>query len=76
MVPLDFMVINSMVKKKGIPKLIHRWLTPKALAYWYMNDCSIKSNDSKGLLLNTHSFELSDIKRLCELFESRFKLKA
>lgn len=63
-------------EKKGIPKLIHRWLTPKALAYWYMDDGSMKSKDSKGVLLNTHSFELSDIKRLCELLESRFKLQA
>ena len=22
--------------KKVVPKLIHRWLTPRALAYWYM----------------------------------------
>ncbi len=36
----------------------------------------MKSKDSKGVLLNTHSFELSDIKRLCELLESRFKLQA
>ena len=62
--------------KKVVPKLIHRWLTPRALAYWYMDDGSLKSTMSKGVILNTHSFELSDIKRLCEILESKFLLKA
>lgn len=67
---------NCTNKKKVIPKLIHRWLTPKVLAYWFLDDGSIKSKDSKGVILNTHSFELSDIKRLCEIFEDKWNLKA
>ena len=63
-------------EKKGIPKLIHRWLTPKTLAYWFMDDGSMKSKESKGVLFNKHSFELSDIKRLCEIFESKFQFQA
>lgn len=62
--------------KKYIPKLIEKWLTPRALAYWYMDDGSIKSKESKGVIFNTHCFELNDIKRLCDIFESKFKLKA
>ena len=27
---------------KKVPKLIHPWLTPISLAYWYMDDGSIK----------------------------------
>ena len=41
-----------------------------------MGDGSLKSKDSKAVILNTHSFELSDIKRLCEIFEWKFKLKS
>jgi hypothetical protein len=33
--------------------LIRRWLTPKSLAYWYMDDGSFKSKSSKGTILNT-----------------------
>lgn len=51
-------------KKKVVPKLIHRWLTPMVLAVWYMDDGSIKSNQHKTVLLNTHSFSDQDLKRL------------
>ena len=36
----------------------------------------MKSKESKGVLFNKHSFELSDIKRLCEIFESKFQFQA
>ena len=36
----------------------------------------MKSKQSKGVIFNTHCFDLLDIKRLCELFESEFQLKA
>lgn len=55
---------NSTGKRKKYQ--IHRWLTPKALAYtkWFLDDGSMKSKESKAVILNTHSFELSDIKHL------------
>ena len=62
--------------EKGVPQLIDQWLTPKVLAYWYLDDGSMKSKQSKGVLFNTHSFTLSDIERLCEILQSKFELKA
>lgn len=41
-----------------------------------MDDGSIKSKQSKGVIFNTHGFDLPDIKRLCEFLESGFQLKA
>lgn len=57
-------------KKKGVPWLIHRWLKPVSLAHWYMDDGSIKSKQSKGVLLNTHGFSFKEIKNLCDLLGS------
>lgn len=61
-------------KKKVIPKLIHRWLTPRALAYWYMDDGSLKSTQSKGVLLNTQSFSHAEVKLLCTVLTKKFNL--
>lgn len=60
--------------KKVIPKLIHRWLTPRALAYWYMDDGSMKSAQSKGVLLNTQSFSYAEVQLLCDVLTDKFKL--
>lgn len=62
-------------KTKIVPKLIHRWLTPRALAVWYMDDGSIKSNHHKTILLNTHSFSDTDLKRLQNVLEQEFGIK-
>lgn len=61
--------------RKTVPKLIHRWLTPRGLAHWYMDDGSMKSNQSKGVLFNTHSFCAADVKRLCEVLQAKFAVK-
>ena len=60
--------------KKVIPKLIHRWLTPRALAYWYMDDGSMKSTQSKGVLLNTQSFSHAEVQLLCNVLTKKFNL--
>lgn len=36
----------------------------------------MKSKQSKGVLLNTHCFELSDVNRLCTILSSNFSLQA
>jgi len=41
-----------------------------------MDDGSIKSKESKGVIFNTHSFSLEDIRKLCKIFEEKFQLKA
>jgi hypothetical protein len=44
--------------KKRVPPLIYELLTPRGLAYWYMDDGSIKSKQSKGVILNTQGTKL------------------
>lgn len=61
---------------RKVPKLIHRWLTSVSLAYWYMDDGSIKSKESKGVILNTQSFSRVEIKQLIQVLESVFRLQA
>lgn len=63
-------------KKKCIPENIQELLTPIGLAYWYMDDGSIKSKDSKAIILNTHNFQLNEISTLCNILFSKFDLKA
>ena len=62
--------------QKRVPRLIHRWLTPCALAYWFMDDGSVKSAHSKGVLINTQAFSLGEVRRLCQVLQERFDLKA
>ena len=61
--------------KKVVPKLIRHWLSPRALAVWYMDDGSIKSKQHKTVLLNTHSFSDADLKRLQHALENRYGIK-
>lgn len=62
--------------KKQVPKLIHRWLSPRGIAYWFMDDGSKKSNQSKGVLFNTQSFDDLGLERLICVLESQFGLSA
>ena len=63
------------LRKKRVPKLIHKFLTPRALAYWFMDDGSFAYNSSKKsnvldkqkqkvYYFNTQSFSYEDIKIL------------
>lgn len=61
-------------KTKIVPKLINRWLTPRALAYWYMDDGSMKSTQSKGVLLNTQGFSYTEVLCLCNALTKNFHL--
>lgn len=61
---------------KVVPKLIDHWLTPLGLAYWFMDDGSIKSKESKGIILNTEGFKKSEVERLIRVLGSKFSLEA
>ena len=63
-------------KRKCVPKLIHRYLTERAIAYWYMDDGSIKSRESKGVLFNTQGFVQNDVQRLIDVLRTKFALEA
>lgn len=62
-------------RRKIIPEQLGELLTPRGLAYWYMDDGSMKSSESKGVLFNTHAYESHEIRRLIEIL-SRFGLVA
>lgn len=61
--------------KKEVPKAIYKWLTPLALAVWYMDDGSIKSNAHRTVLLNTQGFDRKSIGYLQEALWKRFSVK-
>lgn len=52
-------------RTKRIPKNIHKFLTPVALAYWYMDDGALKGQDRLGKRLHTEGFEEKDVRTLC-----------
>lgn len=51
-------------KKRIVPKMIYKLLTPISLAVWFMDDGSIKSKEHKAIILNTQCFSTIDINRL------------
>lgn len=61
--------------KKVVPKTIHRWLTPLAMAVWYMDDGSIKSKQHRTIFLNTQGFVETDIRRLQTALEKKYGIK-
>lgn len=62
--------------RKRVPELVHRWLSPRGLAFWYMDDGSVKSRQSKGVIFNTQGFSRGDVERLCHVLEQQFVLRA
>ena len=64
-------------QKKRVPKLIHKLLTPRALAYWFMDDGSYyynksKTHQQKVYYFNTQSFSYEDIKILKKALKFNF----
>lgn len=56
---------------KRVPLNIEKYLTPRALAHWIMDDGS-KSN--YGVKLSTNSFTYSELKLLCSVLKKKFDL--
>lgn len=61
--------------RKSVPRLIHRWLTPRALAYWFADDGSRKSKDSYAVIFNTQGYEKFEVERLAKVLKEKFQLK-
>ena len=67
---------NICKRRKKVPKLIHRWLTPRAIAYWYMDDGAQKwKGRSLGVRFCTDNFTSSEIERLCKVLRETYLLK-
>jgi hypothetical protein len=58
---------------KRVPEWIHLYLTPLAIAHWFMQDGSRQAG--QGVLFSTHSFTHEDTVRLAELLTSMYGLK-
>ena len=63
-------------QRKCVPKNIHRFLTARSIAYWFMDDGSIKSRESKGVIFNTHCFTRNEVERLIDVLQNSFALDA
>lgn len=50
-------------RRKIVPDRIGDLLTARGLAYWYMDDGSMKSNQSKGVLSSTHMLSIPTTSR-------------
>ena len=61
---------------KVVPRLIHRWLSPRGLAYWFMDDGALKWRKSRAILLNTQGFLHRDVERLRSVLMQKFGLEA
>lgn len=61
---------------KRIPELINRWLTPKGLAYWFMDDGSMKWRLSRAVIFNTQGYSPEEVKKLVVLLHGKFGLEA
>lgn len=62
-------------KNKIVSKILNKVLTARSIAYWYMDDGSLKSKQSKGVILNTHSFSKKEIEFLCFILNDKFQLQ-
>ncbi|CAM6122979.1 unnamed protein product [Calypogeia fissa] len=54
----------------AIPRLIHRWLTPRALAYWYMYG-GTKCPETGDILLNASAYSDKDIMLVVNALKAR-----
>lgn len=63
-------------RKKILPKGIKKLLSERNLAYWFMDDGSIKSKESKGVILNTQGFTAYEVNKLALILKEKFNLDA
>ena len=59
--------------RKIVPAEIGRWMTPMALAVWFMDDGAA---DHRGVTFQTHGFEVGEVQLLRTVLGERFDLAA
>src|SRR3989344_5954383 len=62
-------------KKKVIPALIGRMLTPLSLAIWFMDDGSRKSAKHKTYIIHSLGYTKPDLLRIQNILQKKFGLK-
>jgi len=55
-----------------VPKLLHRWITPISLAFWFMDD---GSKQKSGYVLHTQCYLLHQVKDLQQILGNTFDLE-
>lgn len=72
-----FYKIKNGKKVKIVPKTIHKFLTARALSYWFMDDGTFNWNcNKKSYLFSTQGFEKFECKRLCDALKLNFNICA
>ena len=62
--------------RKGVPRNVRKLMSARSIAYWYMDDGSVKSRESKGVIFNTHCFKRNEVQQLTEVLRAQFQLEA
>jgi hypothetical protein len=60
--------------KKRVPSMIHKMLTPRAIAYWFMDDGWNWNGNSNTFVFSTDGFSKADVERLSDLLNTKFSL--
>lgn len=61
---------NRRLNIKIVPKDIHKHLTDRALAYWYMDDGALKGRNRYGKTLHTERFTKEEVELLSDALKS------
>ena len=61
---------------RKVSPIIHRLLTPRAIAYWYMDDGSIKSQHHKAVRFNTQRYTEKDVDLLISVLRNKFQIES
>lgn len=65
---------NTMIK--DVPNAIERFLTPRAIAYWYMDDGNLKElGRGNAMRICTESFSLNGVNRLKKALDTLYGIK-
>ncbi len=62
--------------KKKIPKMIKKFLTPRVVAIWFMDDGSWKSKNHRTYIIHTDGFEKKDLERLKSALRELFGIES
>ena len=61
-------------RKKIIPKLIGKILDPQAIAIWFMDDGSWKSNQHRTYIIHTLGYSRSELEHVQKIFAKKFDI--
>lgn len=61
-------------RKKIVPKMIAKLVTPLSLAVWFMDDGSLKSRFHRARIINTHCFDGASLQRLQDMLHKNFHI--